>query len=183
MKFWFSICNIVCIAVVLITLIILAACAPEADNEIISPELGPRLVAIRAAGQVGPLPTPTPALLATMADEQIYAGLPQEIAEALPSADVANAPKITLVQGCQGCHTLEPGAISSGPSWVNVGDTAITRVAGQSPALYFYTSITEPNAHVVEGFAAGIMPPDFKQKLSTSDIATLIKFLLSQHRQ
>ena len=40
-------------------------------------------------------------------------------------------------------------------------------------------SIVEPNAQVVEGFTAGIMPQDFGERASEDDIENLIAFIIS----
>jgi cytochrome c oxidase subunit 2 len=42
---------------------------------------------------------------------------------------------------------------------------------------YLHESIVDPDANIVKGFAAGLMPKDFGQKLSRSDIQALIDYI------
>ena len=44
-------------------------------------------------------------------------------------------------------------------------------------AAFIRESIVDPNAEVAQGYAQGIMPGDFDQKLSPKQIADLIAFL------
>ena len=60
-----------------------------------------------------------------------------------------------------------------------LGDHAVTRVPGQSPALYLYTSIIDPNAHVVEGFQPGLMPPIYQQSLTSEQLANMVAYMLT----
>jgi mono/diheme cytochrome c family protein len=53
-----------------------------------------------------------------------------------------------------------------------------TRVQGQSADEYTRLSMTDPNAHVVEGFAAGVMPT-FKDVLNETQLNDLTAYLLS----
>jgi hypothetical protein len=166
----------------LLVTILLISCAPNADEPIVSPQLGAILAAREAGEVIAALPTPTPVLITTLSEEQIYAGLPGDIATALASADPSRAPSITLLNGCNGCHSQDPAVQLSGPTWVHVADTATSRVPGESPAFYFYQSITNPSAFVVPGFQDGLMPKDFSTRLSTQDLADVIAYLLTQHQ-
>jgi cytochrome c553 len=162
--------------------ILVVSCAPNADEPIISPQLG-TLLALREAGEeVAALPTPTPVLLATLSDEQIYAGLPDDIMAALASADPASAESISLNAGCIGCHKLDLNEQSTGPYWYHMGDTAVSRVPGESPALYLYKSIVDPSAYIVPGYQDGLMPKTFGETLTTQQLADLIAFLLAQRQ-
>lgn len=85
--------------------------------------------------------------------------------------------------GCAGCHKLGPhiaGAV--GPDQNELPDVAGTRVAGQDAETYVYTSIVDPNAFVVPNFPAGIMPPNFKDRMSEEEIRGLVKWLLDKNR-
>ena len=79
--------------------------------------------------------------------------------------------------GCKTCHSLD-GSKLVGPSMQGFGSRAGTRVAGQSAEEYTRTSIVDPNAHVVEGYTAGVMP-SFKTVLNDTQLNDLIAYLLS----
>jgi cytochrome c len=169
------------IVLLALTLLIIS-CAPNAEEPIISPQLG-ALLAAREAGQVvAALPTPTPVLLASLTEEQIYAGLPEDVAAALASADPGRAETIALANGCVGCHSTDPDQTMTGPTWFQVGDHAAGRVPGESPALYLYESIVNPNAYIVPNYQPNLMPDNFEERLSTQDLADLIAFLLEQRQ-
>ncbi|MEZ4658926.1 MAG: cytochrome c [Caldilineaceae bacterium] len=164
----------------------MAGCSPNANAEIISPQLGAIEVAKAAGAQVSAAATEAPPTLAEMTDEQIYAGLPDAVAADIANADPAHAQQLALTNGCGGCHSLDPTVQQPGPSWAGVGDRAVIRAqaAGDAgPAAYIYQSITAPNAFVVPNYASGIMPQTFGQQLSDQDIADLIVYLLSQRGQ
>ncbi len=165
----------------LFVLILAAGCAPNPQIEIVSPELGAQLAAKEAAGVVEALPTPAPLRLADLSEEQITAGLPDDVVAALASADPAHGENLALTNACVGCHSLDPAQVMTGPTWHNVGDTAANRVPGESPGLYLYQSITDPNAYVVADHPANVMPQNYKDTLDTQSLADLISYLLAQH--
>ena len=61
-----------------------------------------------------------------------------------------------------------------------LGNTAVNRVKGESPAFYLYQSITEPDAHVVEGYPSGVMPKTFKDQMSATELAETILYIMGQ---
>lgn len=158
----------------------IVSCSPKADELLISPQLGTQLAA-QAEGGAIPTPTPVPGIK-ELTPEQITAGLPADIAQALTTANPDNALKLAQANGCVGCHSLDPNVKLPGPTWINVGDTAVSRKPGMSPAAYFYESITDPSAYVVEGFNDGLMPKTFKSTLKPEQLADIIAFLLKQHK-
>lgn len=163
--------------------LVLAACKPDANADIISPELGQRLMAARTSGAVAAVePTPMP-VLADLTDEEIYAGLPDDVAAAVQAADVVAGETIALTNGCIGCHAVDPSVQMTGPTWYDMGNTAVSRVPGESPGYYLYHSIVEPNAHIVDGYPQGIMPQTYTESLSTDDLGTLVAYLLAQQQE
>lgn len=164
-------------------MLIIVGCAPDANGEIISPDLGPKLVLARSEGGVEVAPTPAPPKLAELAPDQVYAGLPDDVRTAVEGADVGAAQTVALKYGCVGCHALDPNQVMTGPTWHNIGDTAVTRVPGESPAQYIYQSIMEPNAHVVDGYPGNVMPQTFKDMMTPQELAEMVAYLLAQHGQ
>jgi hypothetical protein len=44
-------------------------------------------------------------------------------------------------------------------------------------------SIVAPNAYVEPGFSKGVMPPDFAQKLTKQQLASLVQFLVGSAKK
>lgn len=162
---------------------VLSGCAPDANAEIISPQLGQQLYAKEVSEVVEAEPTVAPLTLADLAPEEVTAGLPEDFAAALAAADAANGQNVALTNGCVGCHSTDPAVTMTGPSWHNIGDVAVNRVPGESPALYLYQSITAPDAYIVPGYPSGIMPQIYADTIPQEDLADLVAYLLSQQGQ
>ena len=112
----------------------LAACSPDPNSFIISSKLGEQLTAAQA-GQEIVIAEPTAApKLSDLTPDQITAGVSPELLTALGTADAARGLQISQANGCVGCHNLDPAVPGAGPTWHNIGDTAISRVPGESPA-------------------------------------------------
>ena len=79
--------------------------------------------------------------------------------------------------GCKTCHNIN-GAQLVGPNMEGIGTQAATRVQGESADQYLRSSITDPNAYVVEGFAQGVMP-SFKGVVDDTQLNNLVAYLLS----
>jgi nitric oxide reductase subunit C len=98
---------------------------------------------------------------------------------ALPQGDPTAGKAVFTSAGCVACHSLDPEVKIVGPSQAGVATRAATRKPGYSAELYIYESVTKPGAYVLEGFQDGIMPPDFKTKLTPQQLADVISFLLT----
>lgn len=162
---------------------ILSGCAPDANAEILSPQLGEQLFAKEVSAVVVAEPTAAPRLLADLTPEEVTAGLPADFAAALAAADASKGESVALTNGCVGCHSTDPAVTMTGPTWHNVGDTAVNRVPGDSPALYIHDSIVNPNGFVVSGFPSGIMPQIYADTIPLEDLANMVAYLLAQHGQ
>jgi mono/diheme cytochrome c family protein len=92
----------------------------------------------------------------------------------------------TGVGGCASCHTLA-AAGSNGTVGPNLdtrlkSDCALPasmKVRGSTLADCIHTAIIKPYAYIPSGYAAGVMPPNFAQKLTPSEITALVNFLQS----
>jgi mono/diheme cytochrome c family protein len=80
---------------------------------------------------------------------------------------------------CDSCHSLQAGEAIFGPSLAGVAAQAGQEVSGQSAEAYLRESIVDPDAHVVEGFAAGIMPSTYGTQLSDEQITDLVAYLMT----
>ena len=82
--------------------------------------------------------------------------------------------------GCVTCHSLEPDVVLVGPSHNGIGIRAGEYVDGVSAEEYLHESIMDPDSHLVDGFAAGIMYQNYAEELDQSDIDDLVAYLLTQ---
>lgn len=97
--------------------------------------------------------------------------------EAAAAGDPEAGAELFVSLGCNGCHAVEGDTVMVGPSLAGLADRAGEMVEGLSAEEYVAQSIVEPDAHVVEGFNPGIMPP--YTDLSEADLAHLVAYLLS----
>ncbi|MEW5986399.1 MAG: cytochrome c oxidase subunit II [Chloroflexota bacterium] len=99
--------------------------------------------------------------------------------QAKPAAD---APTLITQYGCPACHTLTAVGAAGlvGPNLDGLGARAGEAVEGLSAEDYIRQSITDPNAHVAEGFQPGVMPQDFGTRMTPEELTTLVNFLLEQ---
>jgi len=106
----------------------------------------------------------------------------------LPQGDAAAGEALAKSEGCTACHIDAP----TGPAWLpstdqpGIGDRAATRITdptytgnASTPEQYLLESIVDPNAYVVDGFTANIMPPIYGDKLTSQNAADLIAYLLT----
>ncbi|MEX1019789.1 MAG: c-type cytochrome, partial [Litorilinea sp.] len=159
----------------------IAACQPNAQAALISPQLGEQLAAEAAGEQLVLQPTPAPLTFDQLTEEEVYAGVADDGLALLNNANPDNGQNIALANGCVGCHALDPAVQMSGPTWHNVADAASSRVPGQGPANYLWESILQPNAYVVSGYPADVMPQNYGELLSEDDLADMVAYLLTQH--
>jgi mono/diheme cytochrome c family protein len=167
----------------LLLAVLIVGCAPNANSELLAPDLGPQLVMAQSEGVIVIEPTAVPPKLAELTADEITAGLEPAMQDLLANATPANGETIALTFGCVGCHALDTNEVRTGPTWHNVGDTAVVRVPGQSPAVYLYHSIIATNEHVVPGYPANIMPANFSELMSPEQIADMVAYLLQQNGQ
>jgi len=106
----------------------------------------------------------------------------------LPEGNAAAGEALAKSQGCTACHIDAP----TGPAWLpsadqsGIGDRAATRLtdptytgAASTPEQYLHESIVNPNAYVVDGFPANVMPQTYGDNLTSQNVADLIAYLLT----
>ena len=173
------------LGLLLLTIPALASCTPSANAHILSPDLGEIEVTERAGAVVVAIVPEAPPLLAELPEDEVLAGLPEGVLAAMATANSANAETIALTAGCTGCHNIDLEVVTPGPTWYDIGNTAVGRAmdTGEAgPAAYLYTSIAEPNAYIVADFQPSIMLPIFRETLSDQDFADVITYLLEQQQ-
>ena len=93
-----------------------------------------------------------------------------------PSNPVADRGReVAETNGCFACHTLD-GSQTVGPTWQNLWGSTRTMSDGSSVVVdeaYLEESIREPNAKLVEGFPAAMIP----YALSPEDMEALIEYI------
>lgn len=104
-----------------------------------------------------------------------------KIVSELPAGKADNGVKLFTSQGCSACHGLQKDQRLVGPSFYDLWGHAGTRKPGMGPKEYLYESIVNPNAHVVEGFQSGLMPPTFSKTLKPQDMADLLAYIERDH--
>jgi len=81
--------------------------------------------------------------------------------------------------GCITCHSLEAGMVLVGPDHADIAIRAETAVDGMSAEDYIRQSILEPNAHVTEGYAEGIMYQDYAADLPAPNVDDIVAYMLT----
>jgi mono/diheme cytochrome c family protein len=113
-----------------------------------------------------------------------------DISVSLPEGDAQTGASLaqSAQAGCSACHELA----AVGPAWAaqggtpGIGERAGERIAqadykgeAGSATRYLLESIVNPNAFVVEGYDAGLMPRDYGSRLTAQQAADLIAYMLS----
>ena len=106
----------------------------------------------------------------------------------LPEGDAAKGETTATDKGCVVCHVTTP----TGPAWPatadapGIGTRAEQRPtepdytgAATSPEKYLLESIVAPDAYVVPGFSAGVMPKNYGETLTAQETADLIAYMLT----
>jgi mono/diheme cytochrome c family protein len=88
-----------------------------------------------------------------------------------PTAPGGEGGQVYANYGCGSCHTMA-AAESTG----NVGPNLDDNLPGQSPAD-IETSVVDPDAEIVQGFSAGIMPDDYEAVMDPQELDLLVEFL------
>lgn len=98
-----------------------------------------------------------------------YAGVPGAAPPQVPGGPGA---QVFAGNGCGGCHTLAEAG-----SGGQVGPNLDEALPGQS-AMMIEKSIVDPNAEVVKGFPANVMPANYGEQLTPKELEDLVKYLL-----
>jgi mono/diheme cytochrome c family protein len=90
---------------------------------------------------------------------------------AAAQGDPAAGEQVFLAQGCGGCHTYSPAGTNA-----SIGPNLDEALKGKSPE-FVRESIVDPNKEIASGYAPNVMPQDFGQKLTPTQIEDLVAFL------
>jgi len=93
-----------------------------------------------------------------------------------PAAQEGKAPNGKIVfsaQGCASCHTFKPANATG-----TIGPDLDTALQGKD-AAFIRESIDDPNKVIASGYQPNIMPQNFQQTLTPTQINDLVAFLQS----
>jgi cytochrome c oxidase subunit 2 len=91
-----------------------------------------------------------------------------------PAAQEGKAPNGKIVfsaQGCGSCHTFKAASATG-----TVGPDLDTALKGKD-AAFVHESIVDPNKEIASGYQPNIMPQNFGQTLTPTQINDLVAFL------
>ena len=91
-----------------------------------------------------------------------------------PAAQEGSAPNGKIVfsaQGCASCHTFKPANATG-----TIGPDLDTALQGKD-AAFIKESIDDPNKVIASGYQPNIMPQNFQQTLTPTQINDLVAFL------
>ncbi len=122
--------------------------------------------------------------------EAVTEAATEAVAEATAVEEVTGDPvngQVLFVTGntslgavpCSTCHNVDSELTLVGPGLLNVGERAASRVPGETAYQYLHQSIVDPEAHVVEGFVAGMMPDVFENAFTEEQINDIIAYLMT----
>lgn len=119
-----------------------------------------------------PAPTPTPRLVGT------------DLNSPLPAGDPTRGELLFNGQGnlfaCAACHGVFEGQVTTCPNVTGLSTRAAERIPGYTAEKYIRESIVSPNAYVVEGYTAGVMPQNYAETMTTQQLADILAFLMTK---
>ncbi len=107
-------------------------------------------------------------------DQAAYA---DAVSALLDDADPARGEPLLTEFVCVTCHVSATG-VGVAPPFAGIALRAAERRPPLTAAEYIYESITNPNAYVVQDYAAA-MPQDYPQRLTDNQLGDLIAYLLT----
>lgn len=84
-------------------------------------------------------------------------------------------------RSCATCHLVDVPDKLLGPSMLGIPERAGTRVEGQVAERYLYNSIVNPNEYIVEDYPENLMPTNWHDILSDTEIYDIIAYLMTLH--
>ncbi|HKB94939.1 MAG TPA: cytochrome c [Gaiellaceae bacterium] len=101
------------------------------------------------------------------------------------AASVAQGQRLYQSDGCSACHSLT-GNAGVGPSFKGIAGSTVTLTDGATVTAndtYLEQAIANPDAQIVKGYRAGIMPAaiaSYNLATNPPDIRALVAFIKSQ---
>ncbi len=92
---------------------------------------------------------------------------------------VAVGMSLAARNGCAACHSTD-GTPTVGPTWKGLTGSESTLDDGSIVVVdreYLRRSILDPDAQIVEGFVAGVMPQSFADTLAETDLDAILAYI------
>jgi cytochrome c oxidase subunit 2 len=82
---------------------------------------------------------------------------------------------------CASCHTFQPAGASGtiGPDLDSAPAADAKADNNMKLDAFVKESIVDPDKYIAKGFQKGLMPTDFGSKLSSTQLADLVAFIVS----
>lgn len=113
--------------------------------------------------------------------EGVFKDWPAAMAGREAQSALEEGASVAQQAGCAACHSTE-GSTRVGPTWQGLYGQEVTLADGSTVTAdeaYLRESIVDPNAKIVQGFSAGVMPRDFGETLSDAEIQAVIEYIKS----
>lgn len=87
-----------------------------------------------------------------------------------PAGPAKTGPEVVKKYGCGACHKIagEQGAI--GPD--------LTKIGAKRNVEYLRRAVLDPNADIAPGFPPGMMPQDYKDKMTAGELQLIVEYLV-----
>lgn len=115
--------------------------------------------------------------------DDVFGSSTAAVASDEPAGDedplVAAGKELTVT--CIGCHSID-GSVLVGPSWQGLSGSDRLLESGETvvaDSSYILSSVVDPNAQLVAGFAADQMPADYGDTFSSDELDALVAYLES----
>jgi cytochrome c oxidase subunit 2 len=124
-------------------------------------------------------------IVESAADFQAWvSGAPRPAAQATPGEPALEVDGKSVFQtyGCGACHALADAGTTGvvGPALDELPGVAGSRVEGMDAELYVRESILDPNAFIVPGFPADVMPEIYRETIPPEALEALVQYLLGK---
>jgi mono/diheme cytochrome c family protein len=95
--------------------------------------------------------------------------------------NAAAGKSVFAANGCSSCHTFKPAGASGtiGPDLDSAPAQDAKADNNMDLAAFIEESIKAPDAYIAKGYTKGLMPTNFGQSLSSSQLDDLVAFILS----
>jgi len=109
--------------------------------------------------------------------------------EAAPPPPARAPQELYVTMTCTACHGVDQDQTEDnrgpvGPYHGNLWETAGSTVEGMSAEEYVYTSIIDPNAHIVDGYPSpSSMPATLAEQMTEEEIQGLVAWLLDPNKE
>ena len=157
----------------LLLIFVLAACGRATEEPFVPTQFVP------PQPTSTPAPTATPDILAGNDPSARFETLVNEWGDPVQGEILYNMHQDAAGFACSTCHNHQNEERKIGPGLLNLAERSTTRVADQSPELYIFNSIINPDAHVVEDYDENLMPENYWDIFSTVEISHITAYLLT----